>query len=81
MDAVYSDAVTLNEVIPLVDRLNAVEREELRQFLESKTRIDWKAEWEKAAACFHKIFEKFPEEEVEADFAKALTEVRSGRAD
>ncbi len=81
MDAIYSEAVTLNEVIPLVDRLNAVEREELRQFLESKTRIDWKDEWEKVAAYFHKIFEKFPEEEVEADFARALNEVRSGRAD
>lgn len=58
-----------------------MEREELRQFLESKTRIDWKDEWEKVAAYFHKIFEKFPEEEVEADFARALNEVRSGRAD
>lgn len=75
------DPVTLDEVIPLVDRLSEVEREELRQFLESKTRIDWKTEWEKVVAYFHQVFGKFPEEEVEADFTKALDEVRSGRAD
>jgi len=74
-----SEAVTLTDVIPLVDRLSEVEREELRQFLESKTRIDWKTEWEKVAAYFHQIFAKFPEKEVEADLAKALSEVRSGR--
>ena len=69
--------VTLETLIPLVDRLSEVDREELRQFLESKTHIDWKAEWEKAVAYFHQIFAKFPE----ADLAKAFSEVRSGRAD
>ncbi len=76
-----SDTVTLDDVIPLVDRLSEVEREELRQFLESKPRIDWKAEWEMVVAHFHRIFAKFPEAEVEADLARALSEVRSGRVD
>jgi hypothetical protein len=76
-----SEVVTLDEIIPLVDRLSSVEQEELRQFLEGKTRIDWKAEWEKTVAYFHQLFAKFPEEEVEADLARALSEVRSGRAD
>jgi len=75
-----SSDITLDEVIPLVDRLSEVEREELRQFLESKARIDWKAEWEKVATHYHQIFAEFPEAEVEADLAKALNEVRSGRA-
>ncbi|MGH7454563.1 MAG: hypothetical protein ACRENG_24630 [bacterium] len=75
------DVITLDEVIPLVDRLSEVEREELRQFLERKPRIDWQMEWEKTVAHFHRIFAKFPEVEVEADLAKALSEVRSGRAD
>ncbi len=76
-----SEVVTLREVIPLVDRLSEVEREELRQFLESKTRIDWKAEWEKTVAHFRQVFAEFSEEEVEADLSRALNEVRSGRAD
>ncbi|MCI0698956.1 hypothetical protein L0337_44010 [candidate division KSB1 bacterium] len=76
-----SEVVTLREVIPLVDRLSEVEREELRQFLESKTRIDWKAEWEKTVAHFHQIFAKFSDEEIEKDLTRALNEVRSGRAD
>jgi hypothetical protein len=81
MGIFVAEPVTLDEVIPLVDRLSEVEREELRQFLEGKTRIDWKVEWEKVVAYFHTIFEKFPEEEVETDFAKALDEARSGRKD
>ena len=76
-----SEVVTLGEVIPLVDRLSEVEREELRQFLESKTRIDWRAEWEKTVAHFRQVFAEFSEEEVEADLTRALNEVRSGRAD
>jgi anti-sigma factor RsiW len=74
-----SEVVTLREVIPLVDRLSEVEREELRQFLESKTRIDWKAEWEKTVAHFRQVFAEFSEEEVEADLSRALNEVRSDR--
>jgi hypothetical protein len=81
MSVSAAEVVTLDEVIPLVDRLNEVEREELRQFLESKSRIDWKKEWEKTAAYFHQIFAKFPEVEAEADLTKALREARSGRAD
>ncbi len=47
MSTMDSASITLEEVIPLVDSLSAVEREALRQILESKTRIDWKTEWEK----------------------------------
>jgi len=74
-------SITLEEVIPLVDRLSDVEREVLRQFIESKSRIDWSAEWDKVVAQFHSAFERFSEEEVEADLARALSEVRSGRSD
>jgi anti-sigma factor RsiW len=74
-----SEVVTLREVIPLVDRLSEVEREELRQFLESTTRIDWQAEWEKTVAHFQQIFAEYSEKEVEADWSRALNEVRSGR--
>lgn len=80
MSTAYSNSITLEEIIPLVDRLSEVERDALRQILESKTRVDWKAEWEKAVARFHQIFAKFPEDEVAMDLAKALNEVRSGHA-
>lgn len=80
MSTMASTAATLEEVIPLVESLSEVERDALRQILQSKTRIDWKSEWEKAAAYFHRVFAQFPEEEVEADLAKALYEVRSGQA-
>jgi len=81
MSVKIPDMVTLDEVIPLVDRLTEVEREELRQFLETKTHIDWKVEWEKTVAYFHEVFEKFSDEEIETDLDKALSEVRGGRAD
>ena len=80
MSTMIAVPVTLEEVIPLVESLSEVERDALRQILESKTRIDWKAEWEKTVARFHQIFAPFSEEEVEADLAKALNEVRSGQA-
>ncbi|KAA0229557.1 hypothetical protein EDS67_11020 [candidate division KSB1 bacterium] len=75
MSTDYSTPVTLEEVIPLVDRLSELEREALRQILESKAHVDWKTEWEKAVTSFHQVFMQFPEEEVEADLAKALREV------
>jgi len=39
-----SEPVTLDEVIPLVNRLSENEREELRQYLARKPRLDWKTE-------------------------------------
>jgi len=81
MSVIVSDEIRLDEVIPLIERLSDVEREELRQILEVKPKIDWQVEWEQAAAYFHSIFQKFSEEEVEADLDKALREVRSGKTD
>jgi hypothetical protein len=75
----FVDVITLDEIIPLVDRLSEVEREELRQFLSSKPKIDWKNEWEKVVAYFHAFFQKFAEQEVISDLEKALDEVRSDR--
>lgn len=79
MSTIVSATVTLEEVIPLVESLSEVERDALRQILESKTRVDWRTEWEKAVSYFHRRFAQFPEEEVEADLVKALREARSGQ--
>lgn len=81
MSTTVSTSITLEEVIPLVESLSEVERDALRQILESKTRVDWKTEWEKAVTYFHRRFAQFPEKEVEAYLAKALREVRSGQTD
>jgi len=71
-----SEPITLDEVIPLVNRLSDIEREELRQYLERQSRLDWKREWEKTVAHFQQRFAQFSEAEVEADLARALNEVR-----
>ena len=81
MSITVSGDITLNEVIPNTDRLSDIEQEELRQILEAKPKIDWHSEWEKVTTYFHSIFQKFPEQEVEADLDKALSEVRSGKTD
>jgi len=79
MSSHVADSITLDEIIPLVDQLSEVEREELRQFLSSKPKIDWQKEWEKVVSYFHTVFEKFSEEEVIGDFDRALDEVRGDR--
>lgn len=79
MSTHIADSITLDEIIPLVDRLSEVEREELRQFLSSKPKIDWQKEWDKVVSYFHSVFEKFTEGEVIGDFQKVLDEVRRDR--
>jgi len=81
MSITISGDITLDEVIPIIDRLSDIEQEELRQLLEAKPKIDWYSEWEKVTTYFHSIFQKFPAQEVEADLAKALSEVRSAKTD
>lgn len=80
MSTASSTALTLEEVIPLVASLSEVDRDTLRQILASQPHVNWKTEWEKAVSHFHQAFAKFPAEEVEADLAKALNEVRNGPA-
>ncbi len=79
MSVKITGEITLDEVLPLIDRLSDVEREELRQFLEAKPKIDWKKEWEKVITYFQTVFKKYPEEEIEADLEKALKEVHRAR--
>jgi len=76
-----SGDITLDEIIPIIDRLSDVEREELRQLLEAKPRINWQSEWEKVTSYFHSIFQKCPEREVQSDLEKALGEVRRAKTD
>ena len=70
MSTTISDKISLDRVIPLVDLLSDVEREELRQLLAAKPPIDWQSEWDNVVSYFHTVFKKFPQDEVEADFNK-----------
>ena len=68
--------VPSEEIIPAVLQLPQIEQEELRQILEKRKPLNWDEEWEKVTTRFHQAFERRPQEEVEADFQKALDEVR-----
>lgn len=81
MSVQVSGEISLDQVIPLIDQLSEVEQEELRQFLATKPKIDWQAEWDAVVDYFQSIFKRFPAEDVEADLRKALNEVRSAKTD
>jgi len=73
---IINGKVTLEDIIPVVLKLSEVEQEELKQILEKRKPLNWVEEWEKVTARFHQVFEHWPQEEVEADFQKALDGVR-----
>jgi hypothetical protein len=76
MSIIVEGVVTLEDLIPVVLRLSEVEQEELKQILQKRKLLNWNEEWEKVTTRFHQAFERWPQEEVEADFQKALDEVR-----
>jgi hypothetical protein len=67
---------TLADLIPVVLSLSEVEQEELKQILQKRKPLNWNKEWEEVTTLFHQAFEHWSQEEVEADFQKALDEVR-----
>ena len=76
MSIIIKGKVTLEEIIPAVLQLSQIEQEELKQILQKRKPLNWNEEWEKVTTQFHQAFERRPQEEVEADFQKALNEVR-----
>ena len=76
MSIIVQGKVTLEEIIPVVLQLSEIEQEELKQILQKRRPLNWNEEWDKVTAKFHRAFEHWPQEEVEADFQKALDEVR-----
>jgi hypothetical protein len=76
MSIIVEGVVTLEDLITVVLRLSEVEQEELKQILQKRKLLNWNEEWEKVTTRFHQAFERWPQEEVEADFQKALDEVR-----
>ena len=70
-----TEPITLEKILPLIQKLPKVEREQLRKSLE-KDPVSWEEEWERTMAHFHMAFGNMPEEEVERDLSEALAEVR-----
>ena len=70
-----AEPITLEKLLPLIERLSKVEREQLRKSLEVDS-TTWREEWESIVAHFHNAFADTPEDEVEQDLDAALTEVR-----
>ena len=73
-----AEPVTLEKLLPLIEKLSKVEREQLRKSLETDP-TTWQKEWENTVAQFHDAFADTPDEEVTRDIDEALAEVRHGR--
>ena len=73
-----AEPVTLEKLLPLIEKLSKVEREQLRKSLETDPTA-WRKEWENIVAQFHDAFADTPEEEVTRDIEEVLAEVRHGR--
>ena len=70
-----AEPVTLEKLLPLIEKLSKVEREQLRKSLETDP-TTWRKEWENIVAQFHDTFADTLEEEVTRDIEEALAEVR-----
>ena len=74
-----SKPTTLEELLPLIQKLSQSERKQLRRILETDSDV-WREKWEKISAHFHDAFANTPEDEVIRDFDEALGEVRRERS-
>ena len=73
-----AEPVTLEKLLPLIEKLSKVEREQLRKSLETDP-TTWRKEWKNIVAQFHDAFADTSEEEVTRDIDEALAEVRHER--
>ena len=74
-----SEPITLDKLLPLIQKLSQSERKQLRKFLETDSDA-WQEKWEEISAHFHDAFANTPEDEVIRDFDEALGEVRRERS-
>jgi hypothetical protein len=74
-----TEPVTLEKILPLIEKLPKVEREQLRKVLENDS-VSWEEEWEHITAQFRAAFADVLEGEVERDLLEVLAEVRRERA-
>ena len=58
-----SEPITLEKLLPLIQKLPQVERGKLRKLLETNAGL-WRKKWENICAHFHEAFADTPEDEV-----------------
>ena len=73
-----AEPITLEQLLPLIEKLSKVEREQLRKSLETDP-TTWREEWESIVTHFHDAFADTPEDEVVQDLDAVLAEVRNER--
>lgn len=74
-----SEPITLEKLLPLIQKLPQTERGKLRKLLETDADL-WREKWENISAHFHEAFADAPEDEVIRDFDEGLAEVRRERS-
>lgn len=62
-----AEPITLEKLLPLMERLSKVEREQLRKSLEVDS-TTWREGWDSIIAQFHNAFADTPEDKVERSF-------------
>ena len=62
-----AEPITLEKLLPLIEKLSKIEREQLRKSLEVDS-TTWREEWESVVADFHNAFADTSEDEVEQSF-------------
>ena len=70
-----AEPITLEQLLPLIQKLSKVESEQLRKSLEADP-TTWREEWESVVAQFHDAFADTPEDKVVWDLDAGLAEVR-----
>ena len=74
-----SEPITVEKLLPLIQRLPKIEREQLRKSLEMDS-TTWQEEWKSIVAHFQDAFADRSEEDVVRDFDAAIAEVRRERS-
>lgn len=70
-----SEPITLEKLLPLIQKMPQDELEELHKLLETDSDV-WRKKWQEIRAHFHEAFADTPEDEVVRDFDEALAGVR-----
>ena len=59
-----AEPITLEKLLPLIEKPSKVEREQLPKSLETDS-MTWQEEWESVVSQFHDAFADTPEDEME----------------
>ena len=71
-----SEPITLKKLLPLLQKLSQVEREELRKLLETES-TNWKKKRENVILHVRNAGADMPDEEALSEFNAVLAEIRS----